>query len=105
MELKLYIDVTRHLKTITLFSEYLFKFKQELLTKTFSVQEISNSFPTVELDNSFDFVICKLNCPKINNCYRQEIKNVIFTFSDMFNNHVIFQNCSLTVFYETLLKQ
>ena len=97
--------MTRHLKTITLFSEYLFKFKQEILTKTFNLQEFTSSFPTAELDNSFDFIISKLSCPKINNCYRQEIKNVIFYFHDIFNNPVIFQNCSLTVFFETILKQ
>ena len=104
INLKLSVDVTRHLKTISLFSEYLFRYKQEILTKTFNMQELNAAFPTKEIDNSFDFIVSKLNSSKITNCYRNDIKKVIFTFYDMFNNAVIFQNCLLTVFFETIIK-
>lgn len=103
IKLKLSADVTRHIKTINLFSEYLFKYKQEILTKTFSAQELQNAFPTHEMDNSFDFTISKLNGSKLNNCYRTDIKKVLFTFYDIFDNPVIFQNCSLITFFDAIL--
>lgn len=101
--LSLLVDVTRHLKTISLFSEYLFRYKQEILTKSLTNQEFSFLFESDKWDNSFDFTISKLTTSRLGNCYRNDIKNVIFTFYDIFENEVIFQDCTLTVFFETKL--
>ena len=88
---------------MTLTSEYLFLHKQELLTKTFSSNELIGMFTSNTFDNSFDLILSKLNSMKINNCYRNDIKSIIFSFNDIFQNEVIFQDCTLTVFFDSIL--
>ena len=68
-----------------------------------SSQELSLTFKSDDYDNSFDFIISKLGASRVGNCYRKSVKNVIFMFCDIFENEVIFQDCTLTVFFDANL--
>ena len=92
-----YYNITRSLKEIKLYSKYIFNYKTEICSKTFSESELKSFF---EKDNirDVDFTISNLNS-KIYKVDRFDLENCKFYFLDFLDEPLYFDFCELSVFF------